>query len=155
MPESLFNGPHPFVESILFPTTQPSSAPTPTITSTTAPVLFPAVAARWPAFDWPPRLAHQRHRAQNTGKVSFTNKIRKFIRKKIDSGLRKKKISTISFFLGKLIQPAFMLIKKMEEKVHKNSVRSSTVSTDHLLLDKSPNIGPLKSRWELDKFKNC
>jgi hypothetical protein len=26
---------------------------------------------------------------------------------------------------------------------------------DHLLLDRSPNIGPLISRWELDKFKNC
>jgi hypothetical protein len=26
---------------------------------------------------------------------------------------------------------------------------------DHLLLDGAPNIGPLISRWELDKFKNC
>ncbi len=26
---------------------------------------------------------------------------------------------------------------------------------DHLLLDSAPNIGPLISRWELDKFKNC
>jgi hypothetical protein len=26
---------------------------------------------------------------------------------------------------------------------------------DHLLLDRSPNIGPLIPRWELDKFKNC
>ncbi len=25
----------------------------------------------------------------------------------------------------------------------------------HLLLDRSPNIGPLISRWELDKFYNC
>ncbi len=25
----------------------------------------------------------------------------------------------------------------------------------HLLLDSAPNIGPLISRWELDKFKNC
>ncbi len=25
----------------------------------------------------------------------------------------------------------------------------------HLLLDRSLNIGPLISRWELDKFKNC
>ncbi len=29
------------------------------------------------------------------------------------------------------------------------------VPPDHLLLDRSPNIGPLTSRWELDKFKNC
>ncbi len=26
---------------------------------------------------------------------------------------------------------------------------------DHLLLDRSPNIGPLISCWKLDKFKNC
>jgi hypothetical protein len=26
---------------------------------------------------------------------------------------------------------------------------------DHVLLDSAPNIGPLTSRWELDKFKNC
>ncbi len=29
------------------------------------------------------------------------------------------------------------------------------VPPDHLFLDRSPNIGPLISRWELDKFKNC
>jgi hypothetical protein len=29
------------------------------------------------------------------------------------------------------------------------------VPLDHPLLDRSPNIGPLISRWELDKFKNC
>jgi hypothetical protein len=29
------------------------------------------------------------------------------------------------------------------------------IPLDHLLLDKFPNIGPLVSRWELDKFKNC
>jgi hypothetical protein len=29
------------------------------------------------------------------------------------------------------------------------------IPTDHLLLDRSPNIGPLKSSWELHKFKNC
>ncbi len=28
------------------------------------------------------------------------------------------------------------------------------VPPDHLLLDSAPNIGPLISRWELDKFKN-
>ncbi len=26
---------------------------------------------------------------------------------------------------------------------------------DHLLLDRSSNIGPLRSCWELDKFENC
>ncbi len=30
-----------------------------------------------------------------------------------------------------------------------------TLPSDHLLLDRPPNIGPLMSRWELDKFKNC
>jgi hypothetical protein len=29
------------------------------------------------------------------------------------------------------------------------------LSLDHLLLDSAPNIGPLISHWELDKFKNC
>ncbi len=29
------------------------------------------------------------------------------------------------------------------------------ITPDHLLLDSAPNIGPLKSRWELDKFKTC
>ncbi len=26
---------------------------------------------------------------------------------------------------------------------------------EHLFLDSAPNIGPLISRWELGKFKNC
>jgi hypothetical protein len=29
------------------------------------------------------------------------------------------------------------------------------IPCDHLLLDMSPNIGPLISCWELEKFKNC
>jgi hypothetical protein len=29
------------------------------------------------------------------------------------------------------------------------------VHPDHLLLDSVPNLGPLISRWERDKFKNC
>jgi ATP-dependent DNA ligase len=32
---------------------------------------------------------------------------------------------------------------------------SSLVPPDHLSLERSRNIGPLISRWELDKFKNC
>ncbi len=32
---------------------------------------------------------------------------------------------------------------------------SRRCGNSHLLLDRSPNIGPLVSRWELDKFKNC
>ncbi len=32
--------------------------------------------------------------------------------------------------------------------------RFQHVPYDHLLLDSAPNIGPLMSRWELDKFKN-
>jgi hypothetical protein len=26
---------------------------------------------------------------------------------------------------------------------------------DHLLLDSAPNLGPLISRWEINKFENC
>ncbi len=33
-------------------------------------------------------------------------------------------------------------------------VHSTEIPPDHLSLDMSPNIGPLISRWELDKFKN-
>jgi hypothetical protein len=33
--------------------------------------------------------------------------------------------------------------------------RCKSVPPDHLLLDRSPNIGPLLSHWELGKFKNC
>jgi hypothetical protein len=29
------------------------------------------------------------------------------------------------------------------------------VPPDHLLMDRSPNIGPLISRWEFNEFKNC
>jgi hypothetical protein len=29
------------------------------------------------------------------------------------------------------------------------------VPPDHLLLDNAPNIGPLISRWEINKFENC
>jgi hypothetical protein len=29
------------------------------------------------------------------------------------------------------------------------------IPLNRLLLDNAPNLGPLISRWELDKFKNC
>ncbi len=29
------------------------------------------------------------------------------------------------------------------------------VCTVHLLLDSAPNLGPLISRWEINKFENC
>ncbi len=35
------------------------------------------------------------------------------------------------------------------------SPSNCTYTPDHLLLDSAPNIGPLISRWELDKLKNC
>jgi hypothetical protein len=39
--------------------------------------------------------------------------------------------------------------------IQSKSVTRHKVPPDHLLLDRSPNIGPLISRWELGKFKNC
>ncbi len=39
-------------------------------------------------------------------------------------------------------------------RINIDSVRSFA-TPDHLMLDSDPNIGPLTSRWELDKFKNC
>jgi hypothetical protein len=32
---------------------------------------------------------------------------------------------------------------------------SMDATPDHLLLDSAHNIGPLISRWKLDKFKTC
>jgi hypothetical protein len=54
-------------------------------------------------------------------------------------------------------------IHSLQDQVHKVRLHflSFTVLPylglpyDHLLLDRSPNIGPLISRWELDKFENC
>ncbi len=31
----------------------------------------------------------------------------------------------------------------------------SFVPSDHLLLESAPNLGPLISRWEINKFENC
>ncbi len=42
-----------------------------------------------------------------------------------------------------------------EYRVWVSSWVSMETITDHLLFDRSPNIGPLISCWELDKFKNC
>jgi hypothetical protein len=33
--------------------------------------------------------------------------------------------------------------------------RSTMLHPDHLFLDSAPNIGPLISRWEINKFENC
>ncbi len=32
---------------------------------------------------------------------------------------------------------------------------SEELPPDHLLLDSAPILGPLISRWEINKFKNC
>jgi hypothetical protein len=32
---------------------------------------------------------------------------------------------------------------------------TQAVPSDHLLLDSAPNLGPLISRWEINKFENC
>jgi hypothetical protein len=49
-------------------------------------------------------------------------------------------------------------ILKWREQVHSNDIYMNIyiyIPPDHLLLDSAPNIGPLISRWELDKFKSC
>jgi hypothetical protein len=38
---------------------------------------------------------------------------------------------------------------------HEDVWSSYNIRPDHLLLDSAPNLGPLISRWELGKFKNC
>jgi hypothetical protein len=45
--------------------------------------------------------------------------------------------------------PLPLIISAQSTKTHSQS------TPDHLLLDRSPNIGPLKSHGELDKFKDC
>ncbi len=37
----------------------------------------------------------------------------------------------------------------------RNLILSKNLRSNHLLLDRPPNIGPLISRWKLDEFKNC
>ncbi len=39
--------------------------------------------------------------------------------------------------------------------VHEYGTLEITGIPDHIILDRSPNIGTLVSLWELDKFKNC
>jgi hypothetical protein len=70
-----------------------------------------------------------------------------------------------TFFLKYILYPVEPLqsIKneKLERKREKHvcstlwSSYSQGLPHDHLLLDSAPNIGPLISRWELDKYKNC
>ncbi len=45
------------------------------------------------------------------------------------------------------IFPTYFSLRRQKSFIHP--------PPDHLLLDRSPNIGPLISRWELDKCKNC
>ncbi len=43
--------------------------------------------------------------------------------------------------------------------MHRDAVRDSLLEVygtpDNLLLDSVPNLGPLISRWEINKFENC
>ncbi len=48
-----------------------------------------------------------------------------------------------------------MAIFELRTDIDGNDRKSSLIPRDHLSLDRSPNIGPLISLWELDKFKNC
>jgi hypothetical protein len=36
-----------------------------------------------------------------------------------------------------------------------NAIGLHENTPDHLLLDSAPNLGPLISRWEINKFENC
>ncbi len=47
------------------------------------------------------------------------------------------------------------VVKMWEKWEHNNIYMILIVPLDHLLLDKAANIGPLISRWELDKFRKC
>jgi hypothetical protein len=47
------------------------------------------------------------------------------------------------------------LKRKSQPWVKDATIGATSVPPDHLLLDRSPNIEPLISRWKLGKFKNC
>jgi hypothetical protein len=68
-------------------------------------------------------------------------------------------IQTIFFSLDiyqyKLTMLRFLFFFIKECSIRVQEVISTYGTPDSLLLDRSPNIGPLISRWELDKFKNC
>jgi hypothetical protein len=50
---------------------------------------------------------------------------------------------------------ALQVISVEEKLIEVRTACIPPVPPDHLLLDRSPNIGLLISRWKLDKFKNC
>ncbi len=39
--------------------------------------------------------------------------------------------------------------------MHQSNVLNQMVPLDHLLFDSAPNLGPLISRWEINKFEYC
>ncbi len=45
--------------------------------------------------------------------------------------------------------------KKNVDELRGNISVFSKVLPDHLLLDSAPNLGPLISHWEINKFENC
>ncbi len=51
--------------------------------------------------------------------------------------------------------PWFCLLRRCSSVRLPKRNRLMRVPRDHLLWDRSPNIGPLISRWELENFKNC
>ncbi len=68
--------------------------------------------------------------------------------------------STFCFFSFFEIQIFKKWASEENETVYSNFLNEHSFQTffdlppDHLLLDRSPNIGPFVSCWELDKFKN-
>ncbi len=44
---------------------------------------------------------------------------------------------------------------KMLQSLRQVMLGQVMVPTDHLLLDSAPNLGPLISPWEINKFENC
>ncbi len=53
-----------------------------------------------------------------------------------------------------ILQPTQIYCSKIVYK-RKISFKFQRVPLDHLLLDSAPNLGPLISRWEINKFENC
>jgi hypothetical protein len=54
-----------------------------------------------------------------------------------------------------ILQNTKIAKKRKEKSLMKIPIHPSRVPLDHPILGLSPNLGPLISRWEINKFENC
>jgi hypothetical protein len=61
----------------------------------------------------------------------------------------------ILVLLALVIWPSRRKSYSVQIRFASSQLRTQKMPPDNLLLDSVPNLGPLISHWELDKFKNC